>query len=1238
MAFAYDLQHYRGISEAEVTTSTCFSTLASKEKVSPFSTLPKENENDALMSHFIQKAHQHVEGQANRTDEEIFESVNLLKNGIALKKPIKKLLCANRGEIAVRIIRAAHALGLRTVAIYSHEDRASLHRYKSTESYPLPKNLTPVGSYLDIPSIIKIAKDAEVDIIHPGYGFLSENQHFAEACKEAGILFCGPSPDVIKQFGDKTTARNAAKAAGIPIVPGSDGPVDSVDAAVAFVEANGLPIIMKAAFGGGGRGMRVVRKLEDLKEAFERCSSEAKSAFGDGTLFIERYIERPRHIEVQILGDMHGNVVHLFERDCSIQRRHQKVVEMAPSRNLPDALRQQICDAAVRLAKAVGYYCAGTMEFLVEKNEKFYFIECNPRLQVEHTVTEEITGIDIVQSQIQITSGATLKEIGIPHQDSIIKFGFAVQVRITTEDPMNNFQPDTGKINFYQTPGGKGLRLDGGPGYTGAVISPHYDSLLVKITAHDRGFFAAIRKLVNAISEVRIRGVKTNIPFLINLLQHPKFLRGESDTQFIEDCPELLEFGSLQNKADRILLFLANAAINNVTIEGTTGEPGIKVQHPPKVLAIPQQNINWRAVLKEKGIDAFLKEVRQHQGLLLTDTTWRDAHQSLLMTRVRTYDLVAAAPATNNVLTGAFSLEMWGGATFDVCLRFLRECPWQRLKLLRKLVPNIPFQMLLRGANAVGYTAYPDNVVKGFVKKAYECGIDIFRIFDSLNYVENLKLGIDAVKDAGGIAEVAICYSGDILDQKRKFTLQYYLDLVKELVDYGIHILAIKDMAGLLKPQAAKILVSEIRKRYPDLPIHVHTHDTAGTGVASMLACSDAGADIVDCAMDSMSGLTSQPSIGAIVAALAGTPRQTCFELENLVDLNNYWENVRAFYNCFDSGQKSGSSDVYIHEMPGGQYTNLQFQSLSMGQLDRWPAVKHAYAAANRILGDIVKVTPSSKVVGDLAQMMVAQNLTENDVLEKAATLSFPTSVVEFLQGQLGEPYQGFPEPFRSTVLKAKGLTPITGRPGASMADFNFEKLKNDLASEFRGLVMVSEEDLLSAALYPKVWKEYTYHKAKYGDISCIPSGVVLSPMKLGEETVISLHKGKLTWVKLVAIGMTKTSTGEKDVIFEVNGQARAIIVVDSNSGEISQNVRKKADPAVEGSIGAPLSGVIAEIRVQPKAIVAVGTPLVVISAMKLETNVSSPIAGQIREITVKEGDSVSAGDLLFDIKPLHAL
>ncbi|OBZ66385.1 Pyruvate carboxylase [Grifola frondosa] len=1158
--------------------------------------------------------------------------------------PLTKILVANRGEIAIRVFRTAHELAMHTVAIYSYEDRLSAHRQKASadEAYRVGKGLTPVGAYLAQEDIIRIALEHGVDMIHPGYGFLSENAEFARKVEQAGLAFVGPSPEVIDKLGDKTKARTIAINIGVPVVPGTPGPVGSYTEADSFIKEHGFPVIIKAAMGGGGRGMRVVREQSDFKDAFERAVSEAKSAFGDGTVFIERFLERPRHIEVQLLADAQGNTVHLFERDCSVQRRHQKVVEVAPATHLPEEVRKVILADAIKLAQSVGYRNAGTAEFLVDQMGRHYFIEINPRIQVEHTITEEITGIDIVAAQIQIAAGATLPQLGLS-QEAITKRGFAIQCRVTTEDASQNFQPDTGKIEVYRSAGGNGVRLDASSGFAGAQITPHYDSLLVKVTVSGTTYEVARRKMLRALVEFRIRGVKviyeTNIPFLFRLLTHDVFIGGKTWTTFIDDTPELFKLVQSQNRAQKLLAYLGDLAVNGSSIKGQQGEPGIKddivipifpnrgdPDGPPLDASQPCE-LGWRNIIVEKGPEAFAKAVRDYPGVLIMDTTWRDAHQSLLATRLRTIDMANIAKETSYALANSYSLECWGGATFDVAMRFLYEDPWDRLRTLRKLVPNIPLQALVRGANGVGYTSYPDNAIYDFSKKAVENGLDIFRVFDSLNYIENMKLGIDAAKKAGGVCEAVVCYSGDVANPKAtKYTLQYYLDFVDQLVAEGIHVLGIKDMAGLLKPEAAKMLVGAIRKKYPELPIHVHSHDTAGIATASMLAAAAAGADVVDVAIDSMSGLTSQPPMGAVCAALEQSNLGTGIRYADIQALNVYWSQVRMLYACFEANVRASDSSVFDHEMPGGQYTNLMFQAAQLGLGTQWTEIKQKYIEANDLCGNIIKVTPSSKVVGDFAQWMVSNSFSKQDVLERAEHLDFPSSVVEFFQGYLGQPVGGFPEPLRTKIIRNKPR--IDGRPGTSLEPMNFKKVKAELRSKFGK--HITDSDVTSYVMYPKVFEDYQKFVEKYGDLSVIPTRYFLGRPDIGEEMHISIEQGKTLIIRLMAVGPVVEGRAQRDVWFEVNGEVRAVSVEDKNSAvETVSREKATSDP---GSVGAPMSGVVVEVRVKEGAEIKKGDPVCVMSAMKMESAITAPVSGHIKRVAVHEGDSINQGDLVVEI------
>ena len=1116
----------------------------------------------------------------------------------------QKILVANRGEIPIRIFRTAHELSLQTVAVYSHEDRLSMHRQKADEAYMIGRRgqYTPVGAYLAGDEIIKIAVEHGVHMIHPGYGFLSENAEFARNVEKAGIIFVGPSPDTIDDLGDKVSARRLAIQSKVPIVPGTEGPVERYEQVKEFTDTYGFPIIIKAAFGGGGRGMRVVRDPAELRGSFERATSEARTAFGNGTVFVERFLDRPKHIEVQLLGDHKGNVVHLFERDCSVQRRHQKVVELAPAKDLPTDVRDQILADAVKLAKTAKYRNAGTAEFLVDQQNRHYFIEINPRIQVEHTITEEITGIDIVAAQIQIAAGATLEQLGLT-QDRISVRGYAFQCRITTEDPSNGFSPDTGKIEVYRSAGGNGVRLDGGNGFAGAIITPHYDSMLVKCSCRGSTYEIVRRKMLRALVEFRIRGVKTNIPFLASLLSHPTFIDGTCWTTFIDDTPELFALVGSQNRAQKLLAYLGDVAVNGSSIKGQMGEPKFKGEIiKPQLLDAAHKPIDvsqpcsqgWKQILDKEGPTAFARAIRGNKGCLIMDTTWRDAHQSLLATRVRTIDMLNIAHETSHAYSNAYSLECWGGATFDVAMRFLYEDPWDRLRKFRKAVPNIPFQMLLRGANGVAYSSLPDNAIYHFCKQAKKIGVDIFRVFDALNDVDQLEVGMKAVHEAGGVVEATICYSGDMLNPNKKYNLKYYLDLVDRIVKLGTHVLGIKDMAGVLKPQAARQLVGAIRERYPDLPIHVHTHDSAGTGVASMIACAQAGADAVDAATDSMSGMTSQPSIGAILASLEGTEHDPKLNLAHVRAIDSYWAQLRLLYSPFEAGLTGPDPEVYTHEIPGGQLTNLIFQASQLGLGQQWAETKKAYESANGLLGDIVKVTPTSKVVGDLAQFMVSNKLTAEDVIARAAELDFPGSVLEFLEGLMGQPFGGFPEPLRSKALRNRRK--LDKRPGLSLEPMDLAKIKNEIREKYGS---ASESDVASYAMYPKVFEDYKKFLQKYGDLSVLPTRFFLSRPEIGEEFHVELEQGKVLILKLLAIGPLSEQTGQREVFYEVNGEVRQVSVDDKNAS-VENTARPKADIGDSSQVGAPMSGVVVEVRVHDNLEVKKGDPVAVLSAMKM--------------------------------------
>ncbi len=1146
---------------------------------------------------------------------------------------MRKLLVANRGEIAIRVFRAATELGLGTVAVYTYEDRFSLHRFKADESYPIGPidGGAPVKGYLDIDNLIKVAKEHGADAIHPGYGFLSENANLARACAENGITFIGPTAELLEAFGDKTAAKRLAKKANVPTLPGTEhGLVDPAEVKKAAKEI-GYPVIIKASFGGGGRGMRVVEKPDDLIPKLEEAQREAGAAFGRGEVFVERYIGRAKHIEVQILGDQHGNIVHLWERDCSVQRRHQKVVEIAPSVDLPEVMRVRICDAAKRLCSTAGYRNAGTVEFLLDLDrDDFFFIEVNPRIQVEHTVTEVVTGVDLVKSQILVAQGHKLHEapINIPPQDQIRTSGYAIQCRITTEDPDNQFIPDYGRITTYRSPGGFAIRLDGGNGFGGAVITPYFDSLLVKITTWGSSWHEAIKRTDRALREFRIRGLKTNIPFLENLINHPTFVSGDATTRFIDTTPELFRFKPKRDRATKILSYLGDVIIN--------GRPDVKGKVDPK-RELPEPTPpafndaappppGTRTKLLELGPEKFAQWVRKQKSLLFTDTTMRDAHQSLLATRIRTYDMLAIADATARMQSGLFSIEMWGGATFDTAMRFLQEDPWDRLVRLRQRIPNILFQMLLRASNAVGYANYPDNVVREFVKEGAAHGMDVFRVFDSLNWVENMRVAMDAVREQpNAICEAAICYTGDILDPKRtKYSLKYYVSMAKELVKAGTHILGIKDMAGLCKPYAAHALVKALRDEV-DVPIHFHTHDTSGINGASILRASDAGVDIADAALASMSGMTSQPNLNSLVAALQNTPRESKLDLDSLNKLSTYWEAVREQYYPFEEGMKAGTAEVYHHEMPGGQYTNLRQQAKSLHLENRWADIADAYAEVNKLFGDIVKVTPSSKVVGDLALFMVTNNLSAMDVLTPGRKLNFPKSVVEMMQGNLGQPEGGWPKVLQKIILDSAGAKPVKGRPGEKMPKVDFKAVKKELAATIKH--EPTDEDVMSYLMYPQVYVDYAKHHATYDNTSVIPTPAFFYGLQTGEEIAVEIEEGKTLIIRYLTTGEPRED-GTRTVFFELNGQPREVVVPD-RSLEATLHKQPKADPDDPNHVAAPMPGKVTSIAAKTGQAVKEGERLLSIEAMKMETAVYSPRAAKVREVMVKVGSVVTAQDLL---------
>ncbi len=1146
-------------------------------------------------------------------------------------KPFRRVLVANRGEIAIRVFRACTELGITTIAIYSEEDAFSLHRNKADEAYLVGKGKGPVEAYLGIEGIIKLARDKNVDAIHPGYGFLSENSEFAKVCEEEGIAFIGPSPRVIALMGDKSEARHIARRVEVPIVPGTEGFISNDDEAIKFSESHGYPVLIKAAHGGGGRGIRVAGDHKSLLENLAYARSEARSAFGSDALILEKYIENPKHIEVQVLGDKYGNVIHLFERDCSVQRRHQKVTELAPAISLNNELKERIYHSALNVARAVGYSSAGTVEFLISKEGQFYFIEMNTRIQVEHTVTELITGVDLVQAQIRIAEGYRLSdpEIGIAKQSQVKCHGYALQCRITTEDPTNNFRPDIGRLIAYRSPGGFGIRLDAASAYVGAVITPYYDSMLVKITSWGLTFEQCMSKMDRALREFRIRGVKNNIPFLLNVIRHPIFRAGECDTSFLDKYPELFEIRESRDRATRLLNFIGDISVN-----GTLARPVSWTDRPPITPPLPETdgNLNQipehRRVFEAKGPEGLADWVLNQKRLLITDTTFRDAHQSLLTTRMRTYDMLRIAKATAYFGKDIFSFEMWGGATFDVCLRFLKECPWERLKRLRKAMPHAMFQMLIRGANAVGYTNYPDNVVREFVKEAASSGIDIFRIFDCFNWIPSMRVALETALDTGKVVEPAICYTGDITDPRRdKYALSYYVDIAKELANIGVHFIAIKDMAGLCKPYAAEKLVNAIKEE-TGLPLHFHTHATSGNGEATVLKAAEAGADIVDLAIGTLSGLTSQPSLNAIVAALEGGERDTTLDVKGLHKLSAYWEAVREYYAPFEGDMKSTNADVYINEIPGGQYTNLRAQARALGLAQRWEEVKHMFSEVNKLFGDIIKVTPSSKVVGDLALYLIQNNLTTEDVIKRADQLSFPESVIDMMRGNLGQPPGGFPRDVQRAILKNE--EPIKVRPGELIPSADFDGTAKRLERNLGHTI--SNQDIISALLYPRVFEEFDQHRTIYGDISLVPTPAFLYGMQPSDEITVEIEEGKTILIKLFAIGEIEPD-GRRPLLFELNGQPRPVRIPDK-SVPTSVKIKPKADLANPEEVGAPLSGKIVRFFIKEGDKVNLDQSLVVIEAMKMQTNIKAPEDGIVTKIFVSDGENVEAGDLILRLTP----
>ena len=1142
-------------------------------------------------------------------------------------KPFKKVLVANRGEIAIRVFRALHELGITSVSIYSKEDRLALFRAKADESYELNPDKGPIDAYLDIKKIIKIALEAGVDAIHPGYGFLSENPDFVDACEANGITFIGPSSDLMRAMGDKISSKKMAIDAQVPIIPGVDYAIKDLELAKKIAVEVGFPIMLKASNGGGGRGMRIVNCLEDLPKEFEEAKNESKKAFGDDKIFIEKYLRSPKHIEVQVIGDNYGNVVHLYDRDCSVQRRHQKVVEYAPAFSIPEETRKIIFNSAIRLSKNVGYKNAGTLEFLVDADNRPYFIEMNPRIQVEHTVTEMVTGIDIVQSQILVAEGYPLnsEEINIKSQESIQCNGYSIQTRVTTEDPANNFLPDTGEITVYRSGSGNGIRLDGGNAYTGAVISPYYDSLLVKACSHDRTFAGAVRKSSRAMREMRVRGIKTNIPFLINVLNHPTFISGACYTTFIEETPELFELEQSQDRATKIIEFIGDKIVN-------THIAGEKPQFDNRVLPKYDKTAliyGARDEFLKLGAEGFMQKIKNDKKLYVTDTTMRDGQQSLMATRMRSKDLCGAAWATNAFMQNAFSVEAWGGATYDTAYRFLKESPWKRLTLLRERMPNTLIQMLLRASNAVGYSNYPDNVVKEFIRIAANKGIDVFRIFDSLNWVENMKMPIEEALKTGKIVEGTVCYTGDLSNPKEvKYTLDYYLNKAKELESLGCHSLAIKDMAGLLKPLAAKKLITALKEEI-NIPIHLHTHDSTGAGVSTVLMAAESGVDIVDLAIESMASLTSQPSMNAVVEALRGTDRDTGLDFEELDELSRYYGRIRKVYASFESDMKAPNAEIYKYEIPGGQYSNLLSQVTSMGSADDFEAIKALYKDANDLLGNIVKVTPTSKAVGDLAIFMFKNELTKENILEKGKGLAYPDSVVSYFQGMMGQPDGGFPAELQKIVLK--DIEPLTDRPGKFLEPADLEGIKKFLIEKYHYEDRSAddmEQKAISYALYPKVYEDYCEHFEMYNDVTRLESHVYFYGMRKGEETYLTLGEGKVVLIKYLEMS-EPDKDGVRILTFSVNGSLRTVKIQDK-SLEVKADRKLKADKTNPGHLGSSIPGTVGKVLVKEGDVVTENMPLMTVEAMKMETTVVSKVNGKVDKVYVAPGDSVAQNDLLI--------
>ncbi|HKK86788.1 MAG TPA: pyruvate carboxylase [Roseovarius sp.] len=1141
----------------------------------------------------------------------------------------KKILIANRGEIAIRIMRAANEMGKRTVAVFAEEDKLGLHRFKADEAYRIGEGMGPVAAYLSIEEIIRVAKESGADAIHPGYGLLSENPDFVDACTDNGITFIGPKAETMRALGDKASARKVAVEAGVPVIPATEVLGDDMEAIAKEAAEIGYPLMLKASWGGGGRGMRPITKPGELAEKVMEGRREAEAAFGNGEGYLEKMITRARHVEVQILGDKHGHMYHLYERDCSVQRRNQKVVERAPAPYLSDDQREELCELGYKICKHVNYECAGTVEFLMDmETDKFYFIEVNPRVQVEHTVTEEVTGIDIVQAQIKIAEGKTLAEATRKADQSEITLnGHALQTRITTEDPLNNFIPDYGRITAYRSATGMGIRLDGGTAYSGGVITRYYDSLLTKVTAHAQTPEAAIARMDRALREFRIRGVSTNINFVENLLKHPTFLSNDYTTTFIDETPELFHFSKRRDRGTKVLTYIADITVNgHPETTGRAKPADVKPPRPPQLIGAPPSGS--KTLLEEQGAKAVADWMLDQERLLLTDTTMRDGHQSLLATRMRSIDMAKVAPAYAANLPQLFSVECWGGATFDVAYRFLQECPWQRLRDLRAAMPNLLTQMLLRASNGVGYTNYPDNVVQEFVRQAAETGVDVFRVFDSLNWVENMRVAMDAVIDSGKICEGTICYTGDILDPDRaKYDLKYYVGMAKELQAAGAHVLGLKDMAGLLKPAAASQLVKALKDEL-DIPVHFHTHDTSGIAGATILAASEAGVDAVDAAMDAFSGGTSQPCLGSITEALMHTKRDTGLDIERIREVSNYWEQVRAQYVAFESGLSAPASEVYLHEMPGGQFTNLKAQARSLGLEDRWPEVAKTYADVNQMFGDIVKVTPSSKVVGDMALMMVSQGLTRDQVEDPDTDVAFPDSVIDMMRGNLGQPPGGFPDNIVKKVLKEE--KPNTERPGAHLEPVDLEATRADVIKQLEGKP-VDDEDLNGYLMYPKVFLDYMGRHRMYGPVRTLPTRTFFYGMEPGEEISAEIDPGKILEIRLQTVGET-SDEGDVKVFFELNGQPRVIRVPDRKV-KAETAARPKAENGNPDHVGAPMPGVVASVVTSVGQSVKEGDMLLTIEAMKMETGIHAERDATVKAVHVQPGGQIDAKDLLIEFE-----